>query len=175
MTTEKFLEFEGKKITLVNSDGSFYVALKPICEVLNVSFSSQRKAINTNRILSSTVVILTTVGADSKQREMLCLPEKYVYGWLLTINPKEEKFIEFQKECYEVLYNHFHNVINSRVGELQRRQQLKNEYNDLHKKNMVANADYKRQMEIIQTLKNANSKLRDYDDQLISGQMEFNF
>lgn len=27
------------------------------------------------------------VAADGKQREMLCLPIRYVFGWLFTINP----------------------------------------------------------------------------------------
>lgn len=53
------------------------------------------------------------VAADGKQREMLCLPIRYVFGWLFTINPANvneearEALTAYQHECYEALYRHF--------------------------------------------------------------------
>lgn len=53
------------------------------------------------------------VAADGKEREMLCLPLRYVYGWLFTINPKNvapaarEAVTRYRRECYDVLYHHF--------------------------------------------------------------------
>lgn len=44
---------------------------------------------------------------------MFCLPLKYVYGWLFTINPKnvgpeaKESVARYRRECYDVLYRHF--------------------------------------------------------------------
>lgn len=44
---------------------------------------------------------------------MFCLPLKYVYGWLFTINPKNvapearDAVTRYRRECYDVLYEHF--------------------------------------------------------------------
>lgn len=44
---------------------------------------------------------------------MFCLPFKYVFGWLFTINPanvKEaarEAVMNYRAQCYDVLYDHF--------------------------------------------------------------------
>lgn len=48
---------------------------------------------------------------------MVCLPVKFVYGWLFTINPGKvapearAKVEAYSLECYEALYNHFHNSL----------------------------------------------------------------
>lgn len=63
--------------------------------------------------LSSTAMLSMVVAADVKEREMLCLPLRYVYGWLFTINPKNvapaarEAVTRYRRECYDVLYHHF--------------------------------------------------------------------
>ena len=44
---------------------------------------------------------------------MFCIPFKYVFGWLFTINPKNVKpeaqqaVIRYKMECYNALYNYF--------------------------------------------------------------------
>ena len=144
MNTQKFLDFQGKKITLVSNDGTFYVAIKPICEVLEIDFEAQRLAIQKRKILQSTTVKLTAVGADKKEREMLCMPEKYIYGWLLTIIAKTEKLEQYQQECYETLYNHFHlkqatrdaaltdrNMVDEKILQLQNKMQTTIEYTQM--------------------------------------------
>ena len=40
-THEKFLQFNGKTIYFQSYDGQFWIAIKPICEVLNVSYNPQ--------------------------------------------------------------------------------------------------------------------------------------
>ena len=37
-THEKFLEFNGKNIIFININGSYWIALKPICEALEVDY-----------------------------------------------------------------------------------------------------------------------------------------
>jgi hypothetical protein len=41
-----------------------------------------------NRIpgLNVTGVMITSVASDGKEREMLCLPLEFVFGWLFTID-----------------------------------------------------------------------------------------
>src|SRR3990167_10079117 len=104
----KLLEVKGKKISILLADGNWWIAIKPICEALDVDFEAQRKRINRHPLLSKLPSKQTVVAADNSEREMLCLPEKYIYGWLASINSDSEELIEYQEECYNVLFNHFH-------------------------------------------------------------------
>ena len=98
---------------LIIQDPNKLVPIKPICEALGVDLESQRKKINSDGILHSTTVLSTAVGADGKEREMTCMPIKFIFGWLFTINPKNvnkdarENVIRYKLECYNALYNHF--------------------------------------------------------------------
>jgi hypothetical protein len=48
---------------------------------------------------------MTSVAGDEKEREMLCLPLKFVFGWLFTIETSrvnedaQEAVIKYQLEC----------------------------------------------------------------------------
>jgi len=95
------------------NDGSKMIPIKPICEALGVDFSAQRQRIERDEILYSTVGMITTVGADKKEREMFCLPLKFTFGWLFTIDTNRinedarKSVIKYKLECYNVLYRHF--------------------------------------------------------------------
>ncbi len=175
MTTQKFLEFNGKKLTLVNNDGTFYIAIKPICEVLNVDYIQQFKNIKVDEILSQLLCVHTTVAADGKQREMACLPEKFIYGWLFSIRSDSPQLAKYKLECYDVLYNHFHLQIAERVSKLQNKTQLKATYQQIHNAKMLTDPEYKRLVDIQQELKTINNNLNHFDALLLSGQMEIGF
>lgn len=103
----------GIDIVTVDLDGEIFVPIKPICEAIGIDARAQRDKIQSDEILSSTGVLSTSVAADGKEREMFCLPLRYVYGWLFTINPKNvvpearEAVTRYRRECYDVLYEHF--------------------------------------------------------------------
>ena len=105
-------EINGSKILLIEN-GDKLVPIKPICQALGVAFQSQYEKLKNDEILSSTVTLSMTVGADKKDREMVCLPFMYVFGWLFTINPNnvspeaKETVLRYKMECYKALYNHF--------------------------------------------------------------------
>jgi len=102
----------GQQISVIQN-GQKLVPIKPICDALDIDMESQRKRINEDPILSSTTVLSTAVAADGKNREMQCLPLKYVFGWLFRIdsrNVKEEAretVINYQMACYDLLYDYF--------------------------------------------------------------------
>lgn len=173
--SEQFLEFHGKRITLVAADGKFFIAIKPICEALDVHYKSQHKAISEDEILSQLSSIQRTTGADGKQYEMLCLPEKYVYGWLFSINSDSPALLAYKRECYDVLWNHFHGITTQRRSELDKRRQLKDEYNSIHTAKMGSDEQYQRLITIQNELKASNSSLKSYDDLLQTGQGSFDF
>lgn len=106
-------KINGVEIVTVDREGEIFVPIKPICEAIGIDVESQRDKIQADEILSSTAVFSTAVAADGKEREMYCLPLKYVYGWLFTVNPKNvapearEAVSRYRRECYDVLYDHF--------------------------------------------------------------------
>jgi hypothetical protein len=111
---EKFLQFKGKRIVLLAKEGTWWIALKPICEVLEVNFNRQFQNLKNNRILSQLFAEQQMVAADGKLRKMICLPESAIYGWIFQIESNAPGLEEFQWECYRVLYEHFHGSITGR-------------------------------------------------------------
>ena len=118
--TKKRMNMKEEKIAEVNNvtilatgEAEMLIPIKPICEALGIDYSGQIKKVKEDDFLSSTVVLSTTVGADGKDREMVCLPYEYVFGWLFTINPKnvkpeaQEAVAKYRIECYDVLFRHF--------------------------------------------------------------------
>lgn len=96
-----------------NEQGEVLIPIRPICDALGVNSNKQIEKIKSDPILGSTDTLRVSVGADGRQREMVCLPLQYVFGWLFTINPgnvderAKEAVIRYKKECYDALYNHF--------------------------------------------------------------------
>lgn len=50
---EKFLEFNGKKIIFLSVDGTYWIALKPILEALNMDADRSIKNLKNDPILGS--------------------------------------------------------------------------------------------------------------------------
>ena len=111
----------GVEISAVFENGETYVPVKPICEAIGIDAKAQRDKINEHPILNSVGVLSTSTGSDGKQYEMFCLPLKYVYGWLFTINPdnvaetSRKNVIKYHRECYDVLYEHFAGTLRRQV------------------------------------------------------------
>jgi len=99
-------------ITIIQ-DGEKRVAIRPICDALGIDFSAQLQRLKRDEILNSTVVTITTVGGDKKEREMATIPLKYVFGWLFTIETSKMKeetkdaVLQYKIMCYDALYNYF--------------------------------------------------------------------
>lgn len=102
---------------------NIFVPVKPICQALGIDPEGQRQRILRHYILGSTAFTVKAVAGDEKERDMLCLPLKYVYGWLFTIDANQvaearrESVAKYQEECYEALYRHFAGSLKRRVEE----------------------------------------------------------
>ena len=115
MTEQKteLVEFAQRTLVAVKRNEKVYVALKPICEALEIDWQAQHKAVMKDEVLKSTVSVWETVGADGKTREMVCLPLDYLNGWLFQIKAshfpesKRALIVRYQRECYRVLAEHF--------------------------------------------------------------------
>jgi hypothetical protein len=110
----KFLEFNGKSLVFVDIDGEYWIALKPICEALNVSWKYQHELLLKNEIFGQLCREHGMVGADEKNRKMVSLPEKWVYGWLISIQSSSPELNQYKKLCYEILDAFFHGTITGR-------------------------------------------------------------
>jgi hypothetical protein len=112
---KRFLNFNGTNINILAKDGQYWVAVKPICEALGVDYIRQFKNLKEDEILAGVLSIQTMHDSTNRLQEMTCLPERYIYGWLFSINSQSGQLKEYKKECYDVLYNHFHGVTIERL------------------------------------------------------------
>lgn len=110
-STAKFLEFNGKSIHFLAIDGKYWIALKPICEALNVDYIRQFKNLQEDKILGELLSEQTMVAADGKMRKMICLPEFFIYGYIFSIQSQSEELQAYKLECYRILYEFFHGAI----------------------------------------------------------------
>jgi hypothetical protein len=100
-------------VDIVSTSDEQMVAIKPICEILGVDYEAQRQRIYRDEILNSTACIIKAVAADNKEREMVCLPRFYMFGWLFTIDASKvndiakESVLKYKLECYKILNDHF--------------------------------------------------------------------
>lgn len=87
MSKQKISIINGVEIYAeVNENGNVFIPVKPLCQAIGVDPEGQRQRILRHYILSSTAFTVKVVAADEKDREMLCLPLEYVYGWIFTID-----------------------------------------------------------------------------------------
>lgn len=100
-------------VDIIATSDEQMIAIRPICEALGIDEEGQRQRIVRDEILSSTACMIKAVAADGKDREMYCIPYKYVFGWLFSIDTSrvnEEArpaVLRYKEECYEALYRHF--------------------------------------------------------------------
>lgn len=112
-------------IMAVQADGTEWAAARHICDALGINWKSQHRKL-TDRSWS-TVQILTTVGADGKNREMAMVDRRTLTMWLATINENrvapevKETLIAYQREAVNALDSYFHKggAINPRAEEHQ--------------------------------------------------------
>lgn len=107
------LQFHNQSLVTFEQNGTYYTAMKPICENIGLQWESQFNRIKRDDVLSSTIVMITIVAEDGKKREMLCLPIQYLNGWLFGIDVKRvkpeirETLITYKRECYQALFDYW--------------------------------------------------------------------
>jgi hypothetical protein len=118
---QKIKDMNSKLVTTINNQGIFsvidefgieYLPIKPICTALGINYKAQFDKIKEDPILLKKYKLIKALSADNKKYKMLCLPVKYVLGWLFTIcekNIKEdarEELIKYKNICYLDICNH---------------------------------------------------------------------
>lgn len=120
--------FHNAKLSMVSHNGQPYVPMKPIVEGMGLDWMGQYTKLKQR--FGSTIEEITTVAQDGKQRTMICLPLKKLFGWMMTISPNKvkpeikETIIKYQDECDDVLWDYW-------TGKLNARQQASEKLNQL--------------------------------------------
>jgi hypothetical protein len=115
---QKTVLFYQDEITAVRlASGEVFIPLRPIVEGLGIDWASQTRRINRDPILAGEsrlcVVVTTTQSLPDQRRDMLCLPLKFISGFLFGVNANRvkseirERLIRYQRECYDVLAGAF--------------------------------------------------------------------
>lgn len=164
------LIINGKNLSILSKDGQWWVAIRPICEALEIDFQAQHKSILNDPILSQLSSEQTMVAADNKVRKMTSLPERYIYGWLFSVRSDSPKLIEYKRECDEVLYHHFHGALTGRMETLAKRSVIDSQIAEL-KQNMLRSDDALKIQELEKEKKAATRKLKDLDRDLLTTQL----
>ena len=113
MKTTNVAIVNGITLQVVADEREQLVAVKPVCEILGVNYTTQVEKLKTHPVFGSTVPLRGIVAADGKVREMLCIPMRYFPGWLFSINPDNvneeirDNLIGYQKKCNDILYDYF--------------------------------------------------------------------
>lgn len=171
----QFLELNGKMVWFLRKDGTYYIAIKPICEALGVNFNRQFQNIKSHPILKDEFANLQIHVPDDRNRTFLCLPEEFIYGWIFSIERDNDVLIEYQKKCYRILFNYFRGSLTAIQKTLIEKNSIENEIEQLTQTLKDTNADYKRicdlQDERLSIAKVVKAQLKD----LSKGQMILDF
>ncbi len=108
------IQFEGDSLTVLIENDQPFVAMRPICDALGISWSGQYKVIKKHEILKVNCCRKSTVqSADGKPRQMVFIPLIYFQGWLFMLSAckcradRREKIVAYQRECFRVLHEYF--------------------------------------------------------------------
>lgn len=117
---QREIDFYGDSVIAVQmEDGAVYVPVRPLCDLLGVSWQGQSKKLKNDPILSEvkTSVNISLQKSDgamgTRTTNMVALPLDALNGWLYGINANKvkpeirESLLRYQRECYRVLFEAF--------------------------------------------------------------------
>lgn len=171
MEIKKFLEFNGKTIYFLSKDGVYWIAIKPICDALEVDYNRQFQNLKDHPTYSQLFAIQQMVGADNRIRKMVALPERYIYGWLSNIRSKSPELIKYQLLCCDILYTYLHGSITYRETLI--RQKAKELLNIERRQTALSNnTEFQEIQNSIKAVRRINSQLRELDNSLQKDQLD---
>lgn len=106
------VDFHGDVLFAAEQDGDIFVAIKPICEALGLSWGSQYNRVTKDTILSEGIFV-TKIPSPGGVQETTLLRLDLMNGFLFGIDEDRvapearEKVLRYKRECYRVLYQHF--------------------------------------------------------------------
>lgn len=114
------VEFQGQNIDAVWDGENAWVVVKRICENLGIDHSNQNKKIQSNKAYEQRYSAIT-IPSEGGEQETFCLRLDALTLWLASIQPNRVKeevrdlLIQYQRECMQVLNDHFFGAPKSTV------------------------------------------------------------
>lgn len=167
---EKFLEFNNNKIFFVNSDGVYWIALKPILDALNLESDRYMKKTRRDHFFRTCVAnmsIQVEKNGVFQGRSMVCLPEKYIYGWICILNSDKKELVAYKETCYNLLYDHFHGTITNRKELLLKRSELDTKIHKLKASLKEQDETYKNLENLLTQRKTVSTQLNSMDNEIV--------
>lgn len=166
----KFLEFNGQAIYFLAKDGVYWIAIKPICDAIGIDYDAQVKSMKADRILSEHMGTHAIQTGKEKLKNWVCLPEFFIYGWIFSLKGSSKGLHDYQWQCYELLYNHFHGTVGNRKDLLREEARLTVEREKVMK-DLERNPEWIQLMEIEKIMKKNRSELKYLDKELFTEQL----
>ena len=154
MDKECFLSFNGKSIYFKEVSNEYWIAIKPICEALEVDYIRAYKNLSEDDLLNRILSKQTIHSKSNRLQEMVCLPEKYIYGW------------EYQLQCYDILFNYFNGALIGRKRLLQKQETTQKEIDKIEQQ-LRENEQYTALMKLKQEHQRLRKQLKNIDKQTI--------
>lgn len=109
--TQINLPFHSADLVIIEFNNQPFTAMRPIVEGMGLTWQSQYEKLKQR--FSSVITEIVTTGKDGKQYNMVCLPVRKLFGWLMTISPNKvnpeirDTVIMYQQECDDVLWEYW--------------------------------------------------------------------
>lgn len=109
--TQINVPFHSADLLIVELNNQPFTAMRPIVEGMGLTWQSQHEKLKQR--FSSVITEIVTTGKDGKQYNMVCLPIRKLFGWLMTISPNKvkpevrETVKLYQDECDDVLWEYW--------------------------------------------------------------------
>lgn len=103
--------FHNNELIVVDFNNQPYTPMRPIVEGMGLAWQAQYDKLKQR--FNSVIMEIMTTGKDGKSYNMICLPLKKLFGWLMTISPNKVKpeirdsVIMYQNECDDVLWDYW--------------------------------------------------------------------
>jgi|GEM_PF-6794865 len=107
------IPFYGDTLYLVNHQGEAYTPMKPIVEAMGLAWQPQHKKFQDDPGRWGITLKVIQLPCDTQTREVLLLPVRKLFGWMMTISPSRvkpeirDKVIQYQNECDDILWMHW--------------------------------------------------------------------
>jgi len=130
MNAPTTVPFHNQNLLLIEHNGEPFTVLRPIVDGMGLDWSYQYRKVSASKRWG--VAVIATVAEDGKNREMICLPLRKLFGWLMSIQPSRVKpelrdtVIMYQDECDDVLADYWlkGQAINPRIETINPKQKM---------------------------------------------------
>lgn len=113
MTTE-LVKFHETNIECPFIKGQHFISIESACAALGIEPGVQIERIKADPLLKDYIDEVAISANGSPRLKKLCLPLKFIFGWLFSVDAKDvaaakrKALLSYKLDCYTTLYDHFY-------------------------------------------------------------------